>query len=107
MIDLASKRITVTGGAGFLGTHVVAKLQALGCTEIFVPRHPEYDLLQSPDVARMYDDARPEIVIHLAAKVGGIGYNSELPAEFLYENAMMGMLVIEGAHRCEIGRAHV
>lgn len=99
MLDLTSKRITVTGGEGFLGKHVVANLRQLGCNEIFVPRRKQYDLIQPADVARMYEDARPEIVIHLAAKVGGIGYISELPADFLYENAMMGMLVIEQAHR--------
>jgi len=76
---LASRRITVTGGAGFLGSHVVEKLLAMGCSDIFVPRSADYDLTRMADVVRMYDDARPQIVIHLAGKAGGIGLNREKP----------------------------
>ena len=69
------KRVTVTGGAGFLGSFVVEKLRQRGCREIFVPRSREYDLRQIEAIQQMLDDARPDIVIHLAARVGGIGAN--------------------------------
>jgi len=96
---LASKRLTVTGGAGFLGSHVVRKLQDMGCRDIFVPRSTDYDLIRMDDVVRMYEDARPEVVIHLAGKVAGIGYIKERPGEFFYENLMMGVQVMEqGRH---------
>ena len=79
---LAGKRVVVTGGAGFLGSHVVAELRREGCHEVFVPRSRDYDLRRADAVARMYADARPEIVIHLAAVVGGIGANRENPGRF-------------------------
>jgi len=94
---LADKRIVVTGGAGFLGSHVVEKLTAAGCRSIFVPRSAQYDLTRMADVVRMYDDARPEIVIHLAAKAGGIGLNREKPGELFYDNILMGVQVMEQA----------
>jgi GDP-L-fucose synthase len=94
---LASKRITVTGGAGFLGSHVVEKLQDMGCRDVFVPRSADYNLTRMADVVRMYDDARPQIVIHLAGKAGGIGLNREKPGELLYDNLLMGLQVIEQA----------
>ena len=94
---LASKRITVTGGAGFLGSHVVEKLQDMGCRDIFVPRSADYDLTRMADVVRMYDDARPQIVIHLAGKAGGIGLNREKPGELFYDNLLMGLQVMEQA----------
>jgi len=94
---LASRRITVTGGAGFLGSHVVEKLQDMGCRDIFVPRSADYDLTRMADVVRMYDDARPQIVIHLAGKAGGIGLNSEKPGELFYDNLLMGLQVMEQA----------
>ncbi len=97
MLSLASKRITVTGGAGFLGSYVVAALRERGCRDIFVPRSAQYDLRQLVDVQRMYEETRPDIVIHLAAVVGGIGANRLRPAEFFYDNLMMGVqLVHEG-----------
>jgi GDP-L-fucose synthase len=94
---LASRRITVTGGAGFLGSHVVEKLQDMGCRDIFVPRSADYDLTRMADVVRMYDDARPQIVIHLAGKAGGIGLNREKPGELFYDNLLMGLQVMEQA----------
>jgi GDP-L-fucose synthase len=94
---LAGKRLVVTGGAGFLGGEVVAQLRKAGCSEIFVPRSHDYDLRRADGVARMYDDARPEIVVHLAAVVGGIGANRENPGRFFYENLTMGVELMEQA----------
>jgi GDP-L-fucose synthase len=96
---LADKRIAVTGGAGFLGNYVVGKLQTVGYRNIFIPRRADYDLTRMNDVVRMYEDARPEVVIHLAAKVGGIGYIKERPGEFFYDNLMMGVQVMEQGRR--------
>ena len=93
-LDLATKRICVTGGAGFLGTHLIRKLQAHGAREIFVPQYPDYDLVREADIIRMIDTAKPDIIIHLAAKVGGIGANREKPGEFFYDNLMMGVQLI-------------
>jgi GDP-L-fucose synthase len=96
-MDIRAKRITVTGGAGFLGSHVVEELQRAGCKDIFVPRSARYDLKYTEGVKRMYADARPEIVVHLAAVVGGIGANRENPGRFFYENMMMGTEAMEQA----------
>jgi GDP-L-fucose synthase len=96
---LADKRICVTGGAGFLGRRVVARLEAIGCKNVFAVRHKDYDLVRAAAVDRLYREARPEIVIHLAAVVGGIGANRENPGRFFYENLMMGAQLIEGARR--------
>lgn len=95
--SLADKRVAVTGGAGFLGGHVVAELRAAGCHDVFVPRSRDYDLRRADGVARMYADARPEIVIHLAAVVGGIGANRENPGRFFYDNLTMGVELMEQA----------
>ena len=89
--------MTVTGGAGFLGGPVVAELCKAGCDELFVPRSRDYDLRRADAVARMYADARPEIVIHLAAVVGGIGANRENPGRFFYDNLTMGVELMEQA----------
>ncbi|MFL6212875.1 MAG: GDP-L-fucose synthase family protein [Blastocatellia bacterium] len=94
---LAEKRIAVTGGGGFLGSRVVARLEAAGCRDIFIVRRNDYDLVRGEDIERFYLDAKPEIVIHLAAVVGGIGANRENPGRFFYENMMMGVQLIEGA----------
>jgi GDP-L-fucose synthase len=99
VIDLSAKRICVTGGAGFLGTHLIRKLKAHGAREIFVPEYPEYDLVREADILRMIDSAKPDIIIHLAAKVGGIGANREKPGEFFYDNLMMGVQLIHHAWR--------
>lgn len=94
MPSLRNKRITVTGGAGFLGSHVVTRLKERGA-EVFVPRSRDYDLVSGEAVQRLYRDARPEVVIHLAAQVGGIGANRENPGRFFYENIMMGVQLME------------
>ena len=96
-IDIRDKRITVTGGGGFLGSHVVEALGRTGCGNVFVPRSEQYDLKRNGAVIDMYADARPQIVIHLAAVVGGIGANRENPGRFFYENVMMGIQVMEQA----------
>jgi GDP-L-fucose synthase len=89
------RRVTVTGGAGFLGSFVVEKLRERGCREIFVPRRSEYDLVNMEAIKRLYRDTRPDIVIHLAARVGGIGANRANAGKFFYDNAMMGIQLIE------------
>ena len=96
MIDLSRKRVMVTGGSGFLGRHVVDVLRKRGCA-VFSPRKAQYDLTREAEVVRAYADARPDVVIHLAAVVGGIGANRESPGRFFYENVMMGALVLEHA----------
>jgi len=92
---LAGKRIVVTGGSGFLGRRVVKRLEAAGCAEIFVPRSADYDLRQLDAVQQLYADARPDVVIHMAARVGGIGANREKPGEFFYDNLLMGVYTLE------------
>jgi GDP-L-fucose synthase len=94
---LQTKRISVTGGGGFLGGRVVAALRERGCEHVNVVRKRDYDLVQGSDVERLYAEQRPEVVIHLAAVVGGIGANRENPGRYFYENLMMGVQLIEGA----------
>jgi GDP-L-fucose synthase len=93
----ADKTVLVTGGAGFLGSFVVDGLRARGAKRVIVPRSAEYNLVDRTAVARLFRDARPDIVFHLAAKVGGIGANRDNPGLFLFENAMMGLHVLEEA----------
>lgn len=87
----------MTGGGGFLGSHVVRRLRERGCENIFVARRRQYDLVKGADVERLYADAQPQVVIHLAAAVGGIGANRDNPGRYFYENLMMGAQMIEGA----------
>jgi GDP-L-fucose synthase len=91
------RRVVVSGGAGFLGSFVVEKLRSSGCSEIVVPRSHNYDLREKQQVQRLFDDARPDFFIHLAAVVGGIGANEMHPGRFFYENAIMGIHAIECA----------
>ncbi len=90
-----SERVVVTGGVGFLGSFVVEELRRRGATEIFVPRSKDYDLVEMEAVKALYRDARPTMVLHLAARVGGIGANRDNPGKFFYDNLMMGVQLIE------------
>lgn len=90
-----NKRVVVTGGAGFLGTHLVNKLNKQECADVFIPKIEEYDLVKMEDIKRMYSDSTPDIVIHLAAIVGGIGANREHPGKFFYDNLMMGAQLMD------------
>jgi GDP-L-fucose synthase len=103
MDSLSSKRILITGGAGFLGGNLVDALRTLGCKHLFVFRSSEYDLRSPAETARLFNDTRPQVVIHLAAVVGGIGANRASPGRFFYDNLMMGVGVIEQArlHKVE------
>jgi GDP-L-fucose synthase len=89
------RRVVVTGGAGFLGRYVVERLKDFPDVEVIVPRSHDYNLVNGDDVVRLLEDARPEMIIHLAAVVGGIGHNQRNPGRFLYENLMMGTQLIE------------
>ena len=98
-MDLSNKRICVTGGAGFLGTHLIKNLKSKGAKEIYIPTIEEYDLVKQADIRRMLEVAKPDVIIHLAAHVGGIGANMEKPAEFFYDNLMMGVQLIHESWR--------
>jgi len=95
MINLRNKRILVTGGSGFLGSYVVKNLKKKGSDKIFVPRSADYNLVEMESVRRVYKDSKADIVIHLAAKVGGIGANKSNPGKFFYDNFMMGAQLME------------
>ena len=97
MTKLSDKTICVTGGEGFLGRNVVATLADHGCRNVFIVRHAQYDLLLREDIERLYRDAKPQVIIHLASVVGGIGANSRSPGRFFYENLMMGAQLMEAA----------
>lgn len=96
------KRIVVTGGAGFLGRQVVAKLRQNNGVEVFVPRSRDYNLVEMSDVKRLFADAQPDLVIHLAAVVGGIGANQKNPGKFFYDNLMMGAQMMEQARQHDV-----
>jgi GDP-L-fucose synthase len=99
MADLGARfpfaRVVVTGGAGFLGRHLVERLKTFNGVEVFVPRKSDYDLVEASAIRRLLADARPDLIIHLAAVVGGIGANQKNPGRFFYENLMMGAQLIE------------
>ncbi|MEP7040733.1 MAG: GDP-L-fucose synthase, partial [Chloroflexota bacterium] len=97
-------RVTVTGGGGFLGTAVVRRLREAGAKEIFVPRSADYDLRSVDGIRAALDEGRPDLIIHLAAVVGGIGANRENPGRFFYENAIMGIQLIEEARLAGVGK---
>src|SRR5215210_6733468 len=101
-MPLQAQRIVVTGGAGFLGQHVVRTLQACGCSQIIIPRRREYDLIHEAAVERLYRDTQPDVVIHLAAVVGGIGANRGNPGRFAYENLVMGAMLMEYARQAAV-----
>jgi len=97
-----SRRVVVTGGNGFLGSFVAEKIRQAGCGQLFLPRSAQYDLRTEDGVSRLFADARPDVFIHLAAVVGGIGANREHPGKFFYDNAAMGLQTIEWARRAAI-----
>jgi len=101
------RRVAVTGGSGFLGSALTAKLGAAGYRHLFIPRRRDYDLTQAAQVERFYADARPEAVIHLAALAGGIGANMRRPGDFFYQNAVMGIQLIEYARRAGVQKVVV
>ena len=101
---MEDKRITITGGKGFLGKHLIRAFERRGCRHLSVADLPEYNLTRIEDVRRLYDDQQPDIVVHLAAKVGGIGFNQQNPGSLFYDNIMMGVpLLHEGCLR-KIGK---
>lgn len=104
VFDPAGKRFVVTGGAGFVGKALLPRLEAMGASEIFVPRSKDYDLTHADACAQLYADAKPDCVIHLAARVGGIGANREHPGLFFHANMAMGMHLIEEGRKAQLSR---
>jgi len=104
MNALTDKRITITGGKGFLGGHLIRKLKEKGYRNLSIADLPDYNLVRIEDVIRMYEDTRPDIVIHLAAKVGGIGFNQENPGSLFYDNIMMGVQLLHEGYLRKIAK---
>src|SRR5215467_6962806 len=98
-LDLREKRILVTGGGGFLGSHILERLRREGCSQIASPRRSEVDLRRLDDIQGLFEAFKPEVVIHAAAIVGGIGANRDNPGLFFYENAIMGIQIIEACRQ--------
>jgi GDP-L-fucose synthase len=103
-MSLKGQRVVVTGGAGFLGRHVVAELPEYGVSQIVVPRRRDFDLVQRANARRLLREARPDVVIHLAARVGGIGANRLNPGSFFFENLMMGVQLVEECRLLGVGK---
>jgi GDP-L-fucose synthase len=103
-IDLTRTRVLVTGGSGFLGSRVVEKLKSLGTKEVLAPRSNEWDLREPVAVRNLLQETKPDAIVHLAAVVGGIGANMASPGRFFYENAVMGIHLIEEARRADVGK---
>ena len=104
-IDLSKKRITVTGGRGFFGKHLIKNLkEERNCKNVFIADLPEYDLKILENIKKMYDEQKPDVVIHLAATVGGIETSRENPGKFFYDNAIMGIQLIHEAYKRKIGK---
>ncbi len=101
---MKKKRITITGGKGFLGKHLIRTFEERGYEHILVADLPEYNLIRPEDIRRLYDEQRPDIVIHLAAKVGGIGFNQENPGSLFYENIMMGVQLLHEGFLRKLGK---
>jgi GDP-L-fucose synthase len=101
-MEWREQRVIVTGGAGFLGSYVVERLRQRGCRQVIVPRSKDYDLRDQGAVVRLYEEAEPDVVIHLAAVVGGIGANRANPGRFFYDNAVMGIQLMEFARRANV-----
>lgn len=100
----ADQRVIVTGGAGFLGGFVVERLQTLGAAEVIVPRSRQYDLRERDAIRQLLADTNPTMVLHLAARVGGIGANREHPADFFYDNLMMGVQLVHECWKADVAK---
>ena len=107
MTDWQNQKVIVTGGGGFLGRRVVAELTERGCSEIFVPRSADYDLRDASVVRKMLQEFPPDQIVHLAANVGGIGANMEHPGEYFFDNASMGIHIIEEARKADVPKTVV